>query len=167
MIVVSDASPIIALAACGQLDLLEVLFEKVCIPQAVFDELTIPNKPQAAEITKWANDRIISAKNTAAIAALSLSLDPGESEALSLYWEIAADYVLIDEKRGRIIAARNGIKTIGTIGILLSAKQQGLVSAVKPSLDILMNTGFRVSDTLYRHILERAGEPFSKTSPIQ
>jgi predicted nucleic acid-binding protein len=137
MVIVSDASPVIALAVCGQLGLLEALFEKVYIPPAVFNELTIPHKPQAAEITKWAKDRIVSAKNTTAIAALSLSLDPGESEALSLYWEIAADYVLIDEKRGRIIAARNGIKTIGTIGVLLSAKQQGLVSAVKPFLDIL------------------------------
>jgi predicted nucleic acid-binding protein len=161
MIVVSDASPVIALAICGKLDSLALLFKEVCIPQAVFDELTIPNKPQAAEITKWAKDKIVPAKNTAAIAAFSLNLDPGEAEALSLYWEIAADYVLIDEKRGRTIAARNGIKTIGTIGILLSAKQKGFIAAVKPSLDILMKNDFRISDMLYRQISERAGESFT------
>jgi predicted nucleic acid-binding protein len=158
MIIVSDTSPIIALAACEKLDVLDSMFKKVCIPQAVFNELTIPDKPQAAEIAKWARGRIVPAINTAAIAAFSLSLDPGESEALSLYWEIAADYMLIDEKRGRIIAARNGIKIIGTMGVLLLAKQKGLVPVIKPSLDMLMQTGFRVSDMFYRHILERAGE---------
>jgi predicted nucleic acid-binding protein len=158
MVIVSDASPVIALAVCNQLNLLDTLFDQVCIPQAVFNELSIPSKPKAGEITKWAQDRIVPAKNTAAIAALSLNLDPGESEALSLYWEIAADYLLIDEKRGRIIASRNGIKTIGTLGILLSAKQNRLIPAVKSPLDTLMQNDFRISDILYRQILERAGE---------
>jgi len=67
-------------------------------------------------------------------------------------------FYLIDEKRGRIIALRNGIKTIGTVGILLSAKQRGLIMQVKPLLDILVNNGFRISDTFYQQILGRAGE---------
>jgi predicted nucleic acid-binding protein len=104
MIIVSDASPVIALAICGNLDLLDKLFDQVRIPQAVFNELTVPNKPKAGEITEWARQRVIPVKDTATVAALSLNLDPGESEALSLYWEIAADFLLIDEKRGRTIA---------------------------------------------------------------
>jgi predicted nucleic acid-binding protein len=71
MIIVSDASPVIALAVCGKLDELDALFEDICIPQAVFNELTVPGKPQTAGITKWVKDRIVPAKNTAAIAALS------------------------------------------------------------------------------------------------
>jgi predicted nucleic acid-binding protein len=62
MIIVSDASPVIALAVCGKLEVLDTLFQAVCIPQAVFNELTIPNKPQSAEITGWAKDRIVPAK---------------------------------------------------------------------------------------------------------
>ena len=158
MVIVSDASPVIALAVCGQLDLLDKLFDRVCIPQAVFDELTIPDKPQAGKIVEWAKDKILPARSTAVIAALSLTLDIGESEAISLYWETAADFLLIDEKRGRIIARRNGIKTIGTVGILLSAKQSGLIPFVKPPLDILIHNNFRISDILYHQILERAGE---------
>jgi predicted nucleic acid-binding protein len=87
----------------------------------IYDFISTASRAKSAEITKWAQERIVPAKNTTAITALSLSLDPGESEALSLYWETSADYALIDEKRGRTIAARNGIKTIGTIGILPSA----------------------------------------------
>ncbi|MDR1211454.1 MAG: DUF3368 domain-containing protein [Spirochaetaceae bacterium] len=158
MVIVSDSSPIIALAACDKLSLLDRLFGQVCIPQAVFDELAVPNKPHVPMITAWAKGRVVSVKNRAAARALALNLDPGESEALSLYWEIAADYLLIDEKKGRTIAARNGVRTVGTVGILLWAKQRGFLAEVKPSLDILMNTGFRVSDVLYRQILERAGE---------
>ena len=158
MLIVSDASPIIALALCDKLDLLDKLFDRVCIPQAVFNELNIRDKPKAQEIINWAKGKIVPVKNTAVVTALSLSLDPGEAEALSLYWETAADFLLIDEKRGRIIAHRNGIKTIGTVGILLSAKQRGFVTLVKPFLDILMYSGFRISDILYQQILERAGE---------
>jgi predicted nucleic acid-binding protein len=158
MVIVSDTSPIIALALCDKLDLLDKLFDQVCIPQAVYKELTIPNKPKAGEITEWAKQRVVPVKNTAAVAALSLNLDPGESEALSLYWEVTADFLLIDEKRGRTIAIRNGINTVGTIGVLLVAKQKGLLSAVKQSLDILIRNDFRISDILYQQILERAGE---------
>jgi predicted nucleic acid-binding protein len=158
MIIVSDASPVIALAFCGKLDVLDKLFDTVCIPQAVFSELIVPDKPHMETIAEWAKGRIVPVKNTVAVAAFSLNLDPGESEALALYWELAADSLLIDEKKGRIIAARNGVRTIGTIGILLSAKQKAFITEVKPSLDILVNAGFRMSDILYRQILERAGE---------
>ena len=158
MLVVSDASPIIALAVCDRLDLLDKLFDRVCIPQAVYNELAIPDKPKSAEIIEWAKEKVLSVKNGTVITALSLSLDPGESEALSLYWETEADFLLIDEKRGRIIAFRNGIRTIGTVGILLSAKQKGFITQVKPLLDTLIGNGFRISDTFYQQILERAGE---------
>jgi predicted nucleic acid-binding protein len=158
MLVVSDASVVIAPALCGKLDLLEALFGDVRVPQAVFDELMVPGKPKTAEIAEWARGKVVAVQNTAAVTALSLNLDPGESEALALYWEIAADYLLIDEKRGRTIAARNGIKTIGAAGILLAAKQRGLVAAIKPFLDTLLANDVRISDTLYRQLLVRAGE---------
>ena len=87
-----------------------------------------------------------------------MNLDPGESEALALYWETEADFLLIDEKRGRIIALRNGIKTIGTVGILLLSKQKGFITSIKPLLELLTNNGFRVSDILHQEILDRAGE---------
>jgi predicted nucleic acid-binding protein len=158
MIIVSDASPIIALAVCNKLDLLDKLFDRIYIPQAVLNELAIPEKPKARDIIEWARDKVIPVKSISVITALSMNLDPGESEAMALYWETEADFLLIDEKRGRIIAMRNGIKTIGTIGILLSSKQKELIPSVKPFLELLMNNSFRISDILYHQILERAGE---------
>jgi len=158
MLIVSDASPIIALALCNKLDLLDTLFDQICIPKAVFNELTVSNKLKAKEITEWAKSKITPAQNTVAITALSLNLDPGESEAIALYLETNADYLLIDERKGRTIAARNGIRIIGTMGVLLWAKQKGVLTVIKPTLDMLMRTDFRISDTLYHQILDRARE---------
>ena len=158
MLIVSDASPIIALTVCNKLNLLDKLFDRVCIPQAVFNELAIPDKPNARVIIEWSKNKIIPVKNMSVITALSMNLDPGESEALALYWETKADFLLIDEKRGRTIALRNNIRTIGTIGILLSSKQRGLILSVKPFLEQLIYNGFRISEIFYQQILERAGE---------
>jgi len=158
MLIVSDASPIIALAVCDKLNLLDKLFDRVCIPQAVFDELAVPDKPKSRDIVEWAKDKVIQIKNNAVIAVLSMNLDIGEAEALALYWETTADFLLIDEKRGRIIAHRNGIKTIGTIGILLLSKQKGFITSIKFYLDLLIQNGFHLSEVFYRQILERAGE---------
>ena len=158
MLIISDASPLIALAACNKLDLLDKLFEQVRIPQAVFNELAIPDKPNAINIIEWAKDKVFPIKNKTVIKALSLNLDPGEAEAMALYWEISADFLLIDEKKGRIIANRNGIKTVGTIGILLLSKQKGFITSVKPLLDLLIQNGFHISDIFYRQILDKTGE---------
>jgi len=158
MLIVSDTSPIICLAVCGKLDLLDRLFDHVYVPQAVFDELAVPNRLKADEIAKWAKPRIVPAKETVVIAALSMTLDLGESEAISLYLETGADYLLIDEKKGRSIAAKNGIRVIGSIGILLLAKQKGIIATIKPTLDAIMQTSFRISGTLYRQVLDIAGE---------
>ena len=58
------------------------------------------------------------------VQAFSATLDEGESEAMALYCEKQADFLLIDEKKGRKIAAYNGLKVIGTLGILLLSKQR-------------------------------------------
>jgi len=160
MLIVSDASPIICLAICGKLNLLDRLFDRVCIPQAVYDEMIVPNRLKAAEIAEWGKSRIVTVKETAVVTALSLTLGLGESEAISLYLETGADYLLIDEKRGRTIASRNGIRVVGTMGILLLAKQKGFLGTIKPVLDAIMQTDFRVSDTLYRQVLAKAAEKF-------
>jgi len=158
MLVISDTSPIICLALCNKLSILDELFDKICIPQSVFNELAVPNKPKTDEIIELAKSRIVSAKNSAVITALSQNLDLGESEAMSLYLETNADFLLIDDKKGRTIATRNGIRIIGTMGVLLWAKQKGFLIKIKPVLDLIMQTDYRISNNLYLQILDRAGE---------
>lgn len=54
MTIVADASPLIALAQIGRLDLLLLLFADLLIPQAVFDEITETDKPFSAELVRFA-----------------------------------------------------------------------------------------------------------------
>ena len=98
MIVVSDTSPISALLRIKQLDLLEKLYEKVIIPEAVERELlrghcTLPSFVEIRAI-----------KDTAAFKRLCSRLDPGEAEAIVLARELHADFILIDESLGRSVA---------------------------------------------------------------
>lgn len=66
--------------------------------------------------------------------------------------------MLIDERRGRIVAERFGIRVVGLIGILVESKRQGLIEQLKPHLDLLIQSGFWISLELYNRVLQAAGE---------
>jgi hypothetical protein len=72
---------------------------------------------------------------------------------------LEADLLLLDERKGRIVAARLGINHIGILGVLIKAKQEKLIPAVKPVIDKLMEqAGFWIGEELYSYILQVAGE---------
>ena len=66
--------------------------------------------------------------------------------------------VLLDEKRARRFAKQRGIAVVGTAGVVLLAKRRRLIPAARPVLGDLLRTGFRLSDDLYRGVVERADE---------
>lgn len=161
MIIVSDTSPINNLAAINQLHLLHQLYEKVLIPEAVFRELTDPNFPVAGatevQTFDWIQTRSVSDRTL--VEALGNELDIGEAEAIALAVEIQADRVLIDERRGRLIANRLNLRSTGILGILVEAKSKGLIPEVKPLLNALINqAGFWVAEPLRNSVLELVNE---------
>ncbi|GHU71787.1 nucleic acid-binding protein [Spirochaetia bacterium] len=158
MLVISDSSPLIALAQCGRLDLLDSLFDQVTIPAKVFEETQVTAGKVASLITAWSQGKIMTVNGTNLARAKALALDPGETEALALYWDTNADLLLIDELEGRQAALAAGIKITGTVGILITAKQRGLVPAIRPLLDILRTLNFYISDNLYHRALSAAKE---------
>ncbi|MCC5621792.1 DUF3368 domain-containing protein [Nostoc sp. CHAB 5715] len=86
-------------------------------------------------------------------------MDIGEAEAIALALEMKADQVLIDERRGRMVAAKVNLSYTGILGILVEAKSQKLISAVKPLLDALINqAGFWVAEPLYKRVLQLVDE---------
>jgi len=82
-----------------------------------------------------------------------LKLDLGESEAIVLANSIDADLIIIDERKARRIAKDIGLNATGTLGILVEAKQHGLVKELKPLLDKLIKDEIRIIKKLYQDIL--------------
>ena len=158
MIIVCDASPIIALAICDQLELLDKLFNDVLIPQEVYNESTKEGKEPTPIIKQWAIGKITEVTDQQTVSLFNKTLDKGESEAIALYMEKSADYLLIDEKKGRNTAIANGINIIGSLGILIMAKRRGFIQSIKPSLDLLQSSPTRISNFLYEQALKMAGE---------
>lgn len=161
MIIVSDTSPINNLAAIHHLHLLHQLYGTVLIPEAVYRELTDPNFPVAGatevQTFDWVQTRAV--RDRTLVEALSDELDRGEAEAIALAVEIQADQVLIDERRGRLVANRLNLRYTGILGILVEAKSKGLIAEVKPLLDALISeAGFWIAEPLYNNVLQLVNE---------
>jgi uncharacterized protein len=161
VIVVSDASPIISLSAVGHLDLLRLLYEQISIPDSVRQEILRANsaRPGVAELK--AADWIVthSVEYSHLVRTLDGDLDRGEAEAIALAVNLRAEMVLMDERRGRVIADRFGLRVVGVLGILVEAKARGFLPAVGPVMDALLTVAnFRVGPTLYLHVLRAAEE---------
>lgn len=156
--VVSDTTPILSLLKVGQLNLLNQLYGKLIILQAVFDEVEAGrHKDFYTDLYKlnWVDVRTIA--NREQLEKLS-NLGAGEAEAITLANEIKADLVLIDERIGRFYARKLGLKLSGTLGVLLKAKQAGHVQHVKPIVNSLLNQRIFISDRLKQRTLELANE---------
>lgn len=160
MIVVSNTSPISNLAAIGQLELLQQLYGTIIIPPAVYQELINSGDAEPATLavqtldwiqTQPVSDRVL-------LTSLQTNLDPGEAEAITLAVEINAERLIIDERRGRNEAIRLGLQVTGLLGIVLAAKQKGLIPLVQPILDDLRANSFWIRDALYAEVLRLAGE---------
>lgn len=157
MILVADASALIALATCDSLALLEAIFGNVLVPEAVYAEVTKFDKPQSARLQSYLHGKV-RAVDMQQFVYLDAFADVGETQAMLLYKQTAADYLLIDDQRGRKVAKINQIKTIGSMGVLLQAKQAGLIPCIAPLIKKLSTSSIYMSETLIQTLLELANE---------
>ena len=157
MILVADASALIALATCDSLTLLEAIFGNVLVPEAVFSEVTALDKPQSARLRNYLHGKV-RAVDMQRFVYLDAFADAGETQAMLLYKEVAADYLLIDDRRGRKVAKINQIKTVGSLGVLLQAKRASLIPCVAPLIAQIAASSVFISENLIQTVLELAGE---------
>lgn len=161
MIIISDTSPISNLLRIGQISLLQQLYGRVIIPPTVHEE--IRTLETFGIDTSWLSNTdwlvIQAVRDQALVASLREELDPGEAEAIALSLELKADRLLIDERLGRQVAQRFGLKVTGLLGMLVAAKQDNLIVELKPILDeLIFRAKFRVHPDLYRQILQDVNE---------
>ena len=149
---VSNSSVLIALSGIGQLSLLERRFvEGVLIPDAVWHEVVEVggDRPGAVEVqaTTWIRRRSVEDQDY--VRLLCAELDTGEAEAIVLARQEQADIVLLDEKEARRVARRLGMHMLGTVGLLIWARREGLIPSLREQLRALREEGgFRLSQEL-------------------
>ncbi len=156
--VIINNTPLVALWVLGRLDLLRELYDEVLIPQAVYEEFVATERAvrQAAlENAPWI--RPVSLTNPQR-ARVYIGLDLGEAEVLALAEERAARLVIIDELKGRRYAQRLEMPLTGTLGLLLLAKERGLLANLAPLLVELQEAGLYLGASLIDRVLRLAGE---------
>jgi predicted nucleic acid-binding protein len=157
MAVVSNTSPVRYLVLLGQSELIGQLFGAVLIPQAVERELLDPSAP--LPVRQWMAQRPAWLKvqriEGPADEELRQWLDPGEAEAIQLALQLGAEVIILDERRGREVAAAKGLTVIGVLGILREAYRQGWIDNPLELLQRLRSQRFRISRPLARRFEEQ------------
>lgn len=148
-VVITDTSCIIILQKLSLLGILHQLFASVFTTPEIAAEY-------GDVLPGWIN--IIAVKNTSFQFELSSLVDPGEASAIALAHEIENKFLITDDLQARKLAIKLGLSVIGTLGVLIRAKETGLISHIKPVLEQMKLTDFRVSDDLFKAVLAKAGE---------
>lgn len=157
MILIADSSALIALASCKSLLLLDTLFHQVSIPQKVFDEIAVKGKQFSDELKNYLKDKIVQVDSDEFIISDD-SLDAGELSAMVLYKKIKANLLLVDDKKGRKIARLNDIQIIGSLGVLLLAKSNQLITEIKPFISQMKEAEIHLSEDIVEFTLLVAKE---------
>jgi len=145
---VTNTACVIALERIGQLDLLPRVVAQVFAPPAVRSELRTA--------VPWLT--IQAPTNTPLLTVLATQLGAGEAGAIALALELGDARVVLDDKKARAVARGVGLTVIGTLGVLLLAKREGVLPQIEPLLTALRDAQFHMSQALYREVLRLANE---------
>lgn len=156
--VVSNTSPLIGLFEINRLPLLRDLYTEVWIPREVEKEFLVVDETFYREVLNKAPwIKVVDVTNSLS-ATIYQGIDAGEAEVFALAVEHDARLVILDENKGRQRAIKIGLKVKGTLGVLLEAKEEGLIVAIKPLLIQLRTNGIHLSESLINKVLQEAGE---------
>jgi predicted nucleic acid-binding protein len=148
-LIISDTSCIILLLKIDELSLLKEVAGEVIITSIIKEELNI-------ELPDWI--KVKNPQNKKYLPLIEQEVDKGEASAIALMLEIDNALLLIDDLKGRKLAEKLHLEFSGTFGLILKAKQSGIISAIKPILIKIRLTNFRFSEKLFDDILKNANE---------
>jgi predicted nucleic acid-binding protein len=161
MRIVTNTGPLIALAKINKLSLLEQLFTEVHIPPAVQRELLAKSGPETMRLDE-ALSRFIQVASVPQqlppeVKIATSRLDLGEQQAVALAYQLKV-LLVIDDQLGRAAARQLTIPVTGMAGVLIRAKETGLVSNVRSLLDEARRQGYWFSDSFLDIAAKLAGE---------
>jgi predicted nucleic acid-binding protein len=157
--VICNTSPLQYFYQLGMLHVFQALAGRIIVPPAVVHELAV-GRAQGVSLPDPTVLEWITVRPPASTAVLPLVMDlgPGETEVLALALESTDAMVILDDALARQMATTLAIRFRGSLGVLLDAKQAGLVSSIAPLLDQLQALGFRLSAETRKLILDLANE---------
>jgi predicted nucleic acid-binding protein len=147
--IISDTSCFIILTNIGELELLHKVYGEIITTIEIATEYgeTLPDWVEIKKVTDTHKQQL-----------LELQIDKGESSAIALALEIPESTVILDDYKARKIASRLGINYTGTIGIIIKAKLKGIIPSIKPILEKIKHTDFRLSIEIELQALKEANE---------
>ena len=148
-VIISDTSCLIILTKIGELDLLRQLYKTVTITQDILLEYG-ENLPDWIEVQQ--------VKDNYRQQLLEMQIDKGEASAIALALETADNIVILDDWKARKVAERLGLSVTGTLGVIIKAKNNRIVPSIKPYLEKIKETNFRISEELEQIALKEANE---------
>ena len=157
--VVVNSTPLIALCGIGKLDVLHEMYSEIMIPKAVYREVTEKQDSACWQIENagsWV--RIEDIQDHSEKKMYKAKLHEGEVEVMILCQERQADLAIIDDNAAKKTAKYLGINVTGTLGVLLKAKQKGILKENRPLISELKVNGFYISTEVEKIILECAEE---------
>lgn len=157
---VVNSSPLIVLSKAGCVDLLPKLAGVLVIPAAVVREVSVRKKEEATLMAFLESTPSLQIQPDSELhpEILAWDLGSGESQAISLAAQLSANRVVLDDQAARRCANALNIRVIGSLGVVMLAKQKGVITQAKPLVDRLCRAGLYLNDGLAVKALEMVGE---------
>lgn len=162
--VVVNSTPLLVLGNIDKLSILNELYGTIYITEAVYREVLEKNDKESRAVLASLNwITVMRIDNPQDYAMYRAKLHAGEVETMILAQlaqqkSFQADLVILDDLAARKTAQYLGLTVTGTLGVLIKAKQKGIISEVKPLLDMMMKNGFFISEKVMNMVLKAAGE---------
>lgn len=160
-LIVADAGPLIIFSKTCGIEVIRAVVDEILLPPAVVSEcIDQSGMPGAVAIRKAIDEGLLTTLDAVPISEAGqtlLLLDDGEKEAIAAA-QVRGCAVLMDETMGRSVAKKLGVPTIGSLGILLAAKQRGAIPAVAPIIEHWRAAHYFLGERLVAELLHRAGE---------
>jgi predicted nucleic acid-binding protein len=147
--VISDTSGLIVLDNIDMIFILKALYGKIYLTEEVFHEF-------GKEVESWFEIQPVANKNY--LKMLNTLIDLGEASTIALALEMEDSLMILDDLKARKVATQLNLKFTGLLGVILKAKQQGIIPSVSETLMRLKAVNFRMSPAIVQEVLKLAQE---------